>query len=111
MREKTLPRYREYNDVNSYLELHQNYTMWELNNDKLSDEDYNLLVEDAVRVFEDETGVKLYGLGRMGRHICVEDTPENSRKYQYLKKKALGLEKWVIDTFNNMKEDFTEGYM
>ena len=96
---KTLPRYQ------NYLELHDNRTCWKLDNDiSIADDLLYQLVEDACTMFEEDTGVEIYGLGRSGRHVCVEDTPENSRKYQYLKSKALKLEAWVIDAFNEYKE-------
>jgi hypothetical protein len=103
---KTLPRY--YDNNKSYLELHANHTVWKLDNEHTDDDLYCWTVEAAVERFEDETGVPLFMLGRSGRHICVEDTAENSRKYQYLRNKALKLEKEVVDTFNNYNPDDDE---
>ena len=102
MRERTLPRYYSEDFRKEFLELHDNHTWWEIEveNDIDISEEYEWKVEEAIEVFERHTGVKIYLLGRSGRHCCVEDTPENSRRYQYLEKKALKLEQKVIDYFN-----------
>lgn len=101
--EKTLPRYRDYGV--EYLELHRNYTMWRLDNENLSEQDseelYTALVLQAIDEFEDKTGVNVYLLGRSGRHVCVYDTIENSKRYNYLKRTAEKLEDLVVKKFNN----------
>lgn len=94
-----LPRY--YDNGVSYLELHQNRTCWKLENDKKSDDDYLFLVEEAIKMFKEKTSVEIFLLGRSGRHVCVQDIPENSKRYIKLEKLSLELEKWVIEQFNN----------
>lgn len=43
---------------------------------------------EALREFQRTHGIELFCLGRSGRHICIEDTPTNRRRYPSLKKKA-----------------------
>ena len=84
---KDIPTY------NGALELSDNHTLYELKSlddayDSYSEDvyyTYSQFVEDAVRTFEEDTGVKLYGEGRSGRHIVVDDTIENRIKYDELK--------------------------
>ena len=91
-----------------YLELHNHHTIWKIN--KPFDEwDYALEVDlclwDMEQHFKD---LKVYALGRSGRHICVEDTPINRRRYKHLVAYAEKLEQWLINYFNNdydMKEE------
>jgi len=101
--QKTLPRYSDCGV--EYLELHRNHTMWRLNNENLSYQDseelYTALVLQAIDEFENKTGVNVYLLGRSGRHVCVDDTAENSKRYNYLKKTAKKLENLVVEKFNN----------
>ena len=97
---KTLPRYKEHIDATEYLQLHDNRTLWKIDNPNLTDEFYIQLVNDAIQAFEDSTEVKLYLLGRSGRHVCIEDTPSNSRQFHWLCKLALKLEKQVIKAAN-----------
>ena len=93
-----LPRY--YDHHKSYLELHDNHTIWDLENENKTDEEYLVLVEEAVQFFELRTETPLFLLGRSGRHVCVEDNYKNSKRYQWLKRVALELEQNMIDTFN-----------
>lgn len=50
---------------------------------------YDIAVNDAVRAFEAEHDCKLVLLGRSGRHVCIEDTPRNRRRYVSLQRKAI----------------------
>jgi hypothetical protein len=45
--------------------------------------------------------LKVYALGRSGRHICVEDTPINRRRYKHLVAYAEKLEQELVNYFNN----------
>ena len=115
---KDIPTY------NGALELSDNHTLYELKSlddayDSYSEDvyyTYSQFVEDAVRTFEEDTGVKLYGEGRSGRHIVVDDTIENRIKYDELKEKQAELEKWVINNTNryidaiNSGKDTSEAY-
>lgn len=88
----------------SYLELHDNHTIWNINKDFRWE-----VYEDQVRwaCFEMEKHYKnleIYLLGRSGRHVCVEDTPTNRRRYQQLVEYAKKSEQELIDYFNNEYE-------
>lgn len=50
---------------------------------------YNYCVGLAVEAFEHDMGVKVFQLGRSGRHICVEDTPKNRKRYVVLRHAAI----------------------
>jgi len=85
------------------IELHANHTLYEI--DKEIDEYfYQNTVNTAVETFEENTGVKIYLLGRSGRHVCVENTFENLSRYAELKQRAEHLEKWVIQEMNNAED-------
>ena len=100
----------KYHDVHSgevFLELHDHHTIWKLDTPVASgpgptpsDEDYYLLVQQAKEIFQEQTKVQIYLLGRSDRHVCVEDTPENRMIFPYLREIALGLEQGVIEQFN-----------
>lgn len=90
-----------------YIQLHANRTMWQCH--KYDDDIYTSLCVDAVTDFEASTGVKIYALGRSGRHICVEDNPHNRQQFINLQRKALHLEKIVINNMNNTEiEEYSE---
>lgn len=46
--------------------------------------DWDFALECAIRDFNERHAVTLYTLGRSGRHICIEDTPRNRRRYSSL---------------------------
>lgn len=49
---------------------------------------YNSAVENAVQEFALEHDVELYLLGRSGQHVCIDDTPQNRKRYTRLQKAA-----------------------
>lgn len=102
-----------YSDYKKYIELSDNHTLWQIDNDKFPNDDsaadeYNIQVEAAFETFKDETGVDLLALGRNGRHICVELNYENALKYSELVGKQQELEKQVIDAMNSWESDEIE---
>lgn len=50
---------------------------------------YDSAVLTALHAFERDNDVTIYTLGRSGRHICIEDTPRNRRRYTLLRRKAI----------------------
>ena len=88
------------------LELNDNHTIWELNNEKKSDEEWASIVNSKLAQFEADTGVELLLLGRMGRHACVEPTYDNCMNFTYLQETQEKLEQEAIDEFN--AEDMNE---
>lgn len=82
------------------LELNDNHTIWELNNENKSYEEWASIVQSKQAQFEADTGVELMLLGRMGRHACVEPTYDNCMNFTYLQETQEKLEKEAIDEFN-----------
>lgn len=82
------------------LELNDNHTIWELNNENKSDEEWASIVNSKLAQFEADTGVELMLLGRMGRHACVEPTYDNCMNFTYLQETQEKLEQEAIDEFN-----------
>ena len=84
-----------------YLELHDNHTMWNINK-HFHWEDYESVVHlaciDMERHYKD---LEILLLGRSGRHVCVEDTLINRRRYQHLVDYAKKVEQEIIHYFNN----------
>lgn len=52
-------------------------------------EAYDWAVQNAIREFEAANNIKLFQMGRSGRHICIEDTPRNRRRHASLQRKAV----------------------
>lgn len=102
-----------YSDYKKYIELSDNHTLWQIDNDKFPNDDsaadeYNSQVEAAFETFKDETGVDLLALGRSGRHICVELNYENALKYSELVDKQQELEDEVISAMNSWEPEEVE---
>ena len=76
-----------------YLELHAmrapvgGYATWITNTPDGSA--YDFAVEWAIQGFEDDYNVRIFALGRSGRHICIEDTPRNRTRYAKLQAAAI----------------------
>lgn len=99
-----------YSDHRKYIELSDNHTLWNIENNKFPSDDsaadeYNAQVEAAFETFKDETGVDLLALGRSGRHICVELNYANALKYSEFVGKQQELEKTVIDAMNSWEPE------
>ena len=84
----------------TYLQLSDNHTLFDIDNKDLTEDYYSDLVEDAVNIFESRTGEKLYGLGRSCRHICIEFTLDNLINYNKYADLIRDLELEVIDEAN-----------
>lgn len=87
-----------------YLELHDHHTIWSINKEFGCNAYSDAICcarMDMESYFKD---LKVYYLGRSGRHVCVEDTPVNRRRYQVLVEYAEKMEQKVIDYFNNEYE-------
>ena len=82
------------------LELNDNHTIWELNNESKSYEEWASIVNSKQAQFKADSGVDLLLLGRMGRHACVEPTYDNCINFTYLQETQEKLEQEAIDEFN-----------
>jgi hypothetical protein len=88
------------------LELSDKHIWWEIDNeafmqDPVFDDIYYLMVQEELRVFKEETGVEISLLGRSGRHVCIEDTPENRERYYELLDIVTEKIKKFIELVNN----------
>jgi len=101
MADQDLPLYRD--SGRDYLQLHDHHTMWKITNEHVDENVFNMYVEGAVDLFKEKFNEQIYGLGRSGRHICVENTDRNRRRYKSMKRYALKLEKDVIKMVNKYK--------
>lgn len=93
-------------DGEHYLELHDSHTLWDINCESFDCDEYEFIVSQAIKTMEEKhKNLKVYLLGRSGRHVCVEDSPVNRRRYQSLVNTAIKQEQWVIDWFNNKNKE------
>lgn len=92
------------------LELSDKHVMWEFDNRNFTensgfDDIYYLMVQEELKVFKEETGVEISLLGRSGRHICIDDTPENRERYYELQNIVTEKIKKFIELVNNYGKD------
>lgn len=60
------------------IELSNRHVMWEV--EEYDEELAHILICCYMRNFNDKYRTDLYLCGRSGRHVCVENTPENRRR-------------------------------
>lgn len=73
--------YYEY-DYKKYIQLSDNHTMYELNDDvEMTADEYSSLVDTFLQQLQDEINTDIYALGRSGRHICIDNTFNNALNY------------------------------
>ena len=68
------------------LELTAEHVYWKFYNPRFTDDPcfediYQMMVQDEIDNFKKKFGQDIYLLGRSGRHVCVDDTPENRERY------------------------------
>lgn len=85
------------------LELSDRRTLNNITNPDIDYAYYSEVVSDYLNQFEQQTGVDIYIAGRMGRHICVDNSLENAKKYKELQQIQTSLEDKMIK-FLNTKE-------
>lgn len=93
-----------YNDSDGtgvYLELSDNHTMYDLNDNGKSEEEWYSIVKSKEVEFENETDVPLRFLGRSARHVCVDLNLENIINYDKLKEVQERLEDEAVAEFND----------
>lgn len=96
-----------YNDSDGsgiYLELSDNHTMYDLDDNGKSEEEWYSIVKSKEVEFENETDVSLKFLGRSARHVCVDLNLKNIINYNKLKEVQERLEKEAVAEFNSIKE-------
>lgn len=93
--------YNESEGSGVYLELSDNHTMYDLNDNGKSEEEWYSIIDSKSVEFENETDVPLKFLGRSGRHVCVDLNLKNIINYNKLKEVQERLEKEAVAEFNN----------
>lgn len=88
------------------LELSDNHTWWEIDNPKVDWE----IFDDFVTMYLNEVERKYKNLtiglyGRSGRHVCIEDTPINRRRYWAVREAVLDAERRLIQELNEYDEN------
>lgn len=91
--------YKEDGEV--YIQLNDNRTLYDIDNDNVDEQLYNDLLEPYFDAFEEDTGVQLYQAGRSGRHIVVKFNLENLENYDALKAEQEKQEQAFIEEVNN----------
>ena len=94
-----LIKYYEFEGI-TYIQLSDNRTLNEITVDNLDVDYYTSVVEEYLGKFEQETGVEVYQAGRMGRHIVVDNTLDNAKRYEQLQEVLFRLEKEMINFIN-----------
>lgn len=99
-----LPRYEGLLELSSNTTLHNLGDKLSERFGDLSDEDSELAMEiynnhlaTALDSFKEATGIECYTEGRMGKHICVEDTYAAASRYEELKQVQKEMEDHLID--------------
>ena len=92
-------KYYEFERI-TYIQLSDNRTLNEITVDNLDVDYYTAIVEEYLGRFEQETGVEVYQAGRMGRHIVVDNTLDNAKRYEQLQEVLFRLEKEMINFIN-----------
>lgn len=109
MKTKTeIPMYYSDELRESVIQLHDNHTFWQIDNEKLNnisglefESEIQIVIDGLQEFFYDKFKTEFYLLGRSGRHCCVNDNDFNRRHYKSMRNYALKLEKMFIEHFNN----------
>lgn len=92
---------KEYKIYGICLELHDHHTLWDIEK-PIDKEEYNFIVQYAIDILEKRyKSLTVYCEGRSGRHICIDDTPTNRRRFKCVQAYAKKLEKAVIRYCND----------
>lgn len=108
--EDLLNNVKFYNDSEgsgTYLELSDNHTMRDLEDNGKSEEEWYSIIDSKSVEFENETNVPLRFLGRSARHICVDINLSNIVNYDKLKEVQNRLEDEAIAKFNDRELEST----
>lgn len=81
------------------LELSDNHTLWAIHKDFDMDY-YNQMCDYAIAELSSKYNTQFYMLGRSSRHICVENTAQNRRRFKSLVKAVTKKENEIVSYFN-----------
>ena len=92
------------------LELTAEHVYWKFYNPRFTDDPcfediYRMMVQDEIDDFKKKFGQDIYLLGRSGRHVCVDDTPENRERYFEMQSEALRQINSLIARVNEYGKD------
>lgn len=91
-----------------YIELSDNHTAYEITSN-IDDEDYWNEVNLALEALGEDLGTDIYSLGRMGRHICIDNNFNNAIHYDKFCEMQREAEQNLINRINNSQyEDVDE---
>lgn len=96
--------YYDEDSRDTYIELSDARVLNDINNDSITEEEYNNAINDYINAFEDKYNVELWLLGRSARHVCVNNTYENLLKKNEYKSTVDSMVDELIATFNSMSE-------
>lgn len=92
------------------LELTAEHVYWKFYNPRFTDDPcfddiYRMMVQDEIDDFKKKFGQDIYLLGRSGRHVCVDDTPENRERYFEMQSEAESQINGLIARVNEYGKD------
>ena len=96
--------YYDEDSRDTYIELSGARVLNDINNDSITEEEYNNAINDYINAFEDKYNVELWLLGRNARHVCVNNTYENLLKKDEYKSTVDSMVDELIATFNSISE-------
>lgn len=91
-----------------YLQLHDRRIWWDIENPILASVDGEIFTQQIIdeyinKLEQHYKNLTVYCLGRSGRHVCIENTPINRKRYLAVQKYANKLTEQLIAELNNVK--------
>ena len=85
------------------IELSDEHILWHVKfaSDAEYDFDYMLLCQQLALEFKEIYGTDLIYAGRSGRHVCVEDTPDNRRQLMNMQRTIWRMQNEVLKRFDD----------
>lgn len=92
---------KEYPLYDGYLEISQRRILFEINK-VVAPSELSFFVEILRNQFESKyKDLKIFLLGRSSRHVCVENTSKNRRRFNGMCEYCKIMQQALIDAFNN----------
>lgn len=96
------------------LELSDNHTWWQITNPLIDEEIFYFYVDFYLELVRSHyKNLEIHLCGRSGRHVCIEDTPQNRKRYFAIQKRLEKAENEMIVLLNGYTEEkrklFKEG--
>lgn len=87
------------------LQLSDKRVLWDINNENFDFDEYCIECDYALKKLSEKYGTEFYLLGRSGRHVCVEDTKENRKRFYKMQKDVEEMQNEIISKFSNVNEN------